>query len=76
MEAVDGEIAAVDGEDFAEAFTFSDADKRGIGEVHGTVGVFTHKLAGSGAIAGIEGEQKDRASVEHFPKGFLGRRLI
>ena len=56
MEAVDGEIAAVHGEYFAEALSFGDTDERGVGEVHRTVGVFTHELAGSGNIARIEGK--------------------
>jgi hypothetical protein len=76
MEAVDGEVAAVDGEYFAEAFAFGDTDERGVGEVHGPVGVFTHELAGSGDVAGIEGKQKDGAALEHFPEGLLRRRLV
>jgi len=76
VEAVDGEIAAVDGEDLAEAFSFGDADERGIGKVHGTVGVFTHERARSGDVARIEGKEKDGASLEHFPEGLLRRRLV
>ena len=63
VEAVDGEIAAVDSEYSAEALAFSDADERGVGEVHGTVGVFAHKLAGSGDVARIERKQKDGRCV-------------
>lgn len=76
MEAVDGEIAAVDGEYFADAFSFGDADEGGVGEVHGAVGVFAHEFAGSGDVAGIEGKQKDGAAIEHFPKGFLRGGLV
>ena len=76
VEAVDGEIAAVDGEYFAEALSFGDADEGGVGEVHGAVGVFTHELAGSGDVARIEGKQKDGAALEHFPEGLLRSRLV
>ena len=76
VEAVDGEITAVYGEYFAESLAFGDADERGVGEVHGTVGVFAHELAGSGNVARIEGKQKDGAPLEHFPEGVLRGRLI
>lgn len=76
VKAVDGEIAAVDGEDLADALAFGDADERGVGEIHGAVGVFTHELAGSGDVAGIEREQKDGAALGHFPEGLLRHGLI
>jgi transposase len=76
VETVDGEVAAVDGEDFAEAFAFGDAKKGGVGEVHGTVGVFAHEFARSGDVARIEGKQKDSASFEHFPQRLLRHRLV
>jgi len=76
VEAVDGEIAAVDGEDFAEALALGDAEDGGVGEIHGTVGVFAHEFANPGNVAGVEGKQKDRASVEHFPERILRLRQI
>jgi len=75
VEAIDGEIGAVDGEDFADAFAFGDADQSGVSEVHGAVGVFAHEFAGSGDVVGIEREKKDGGALEHFPEGFLGRGL-
>lgn len=76
MEAVDGEVAAVDCDYFAEAFAFGDADERGVGEIHGAVGVFAHEFADSRDVAGIEGKQKDGAAIEHFPEGLLCCGLI
>ena len=38
VEAIDEEIAAIYGEDLADAFSFRDAEESGIGEVHGTDG--------------------------------------
>jgi hypothetical protein len=35
VEAVGGEIAAVDGEDFAEVFAFGYAEDGGVGEIRG-----------------------------------------
>lgn len=75
VEAVDGEIAAVDGEYFADTLSFGDADEGGVGEVHGTVGVFAHELADSGDVACIERKQKDGGAFEHFPEDFLRRWL-
>lgn len=75
MEAVDGEIAAIDCEYFAKALAFGDADEGGIGEVHRTVSVLAHELSGSRDVVCIEGEQQDGAPLEHFPKGFLGGGL-
>jgi hypothetical protein len=43
--AVDGEIAAVDGEDFAEVVAFGDAQDGGVGEIHRPVGnAMSHRL--------------------------------
>ena len=76
MKAIDGEIAAIDGEYFAQAFSLRDADERGVGEIHGPVRVFAHKFADSGNVAGIEREQEDGAALEHFPQRLLRGRLI
>jgi len=71
VEAVDGEVAAVDGKDFAEAFALGDTEKSGVGELHAAIGVFAHEFADAGKVVGVEGQQRDCAAFEHLPNGVL-----
>jgi hypothetical protein len=71
MEAVDREIAAIHGENFAEAFPLRDAEQGCIGEVHGTVGVFLHKFADARSVPGVKREELQGATFQHFPECFL-----
>ncbi len=72
MQAIDGEIAAIYGEDLADAFSFRDAQESGIREVHGTVGIFFHEFADPRNIARVQGEELQRSAIDHFPERFLG----
>ena len=72
VEAVDGEITAIHGEDSAEAFAFCDAEEGGIDEVHGTVDILTHEFADAWSIAGVEREELQGAAFQHLPESFLG----
>jgi hypothetical protein len=76
VEAVVGEIAAINGEYFAEAFTFGDAEEGRVAEIHGTVRVFAHQFADSGNVCGIERELEEGAALDHFPQRLLGGGLI
>ena len=69
-------VEAVDGKEFAEAFTFGDAQKGGVGEVHRAVGIFAHKFADAGSVPGVERQQAQGAAFQHFPERFLSSRLI
>jgi len=67
VEAIDGEIAAIYGEDLADAFSFRDAEESGIREVHGTVGIFFHEFADPRNIARVQGPFDTTSSPAYSP---------
>src|SRR5204863_1166674 len=50
VQAVDGEITAVDGEDFASVLTLGGAQQGSVGKVHFAVDVLAHQFADPGDI--------------------------
>jgi hypothetical protein len=67
VEAVDGEVLAVDGEDFADAFAFRDVDKGCVSQIHRPVGVFGDEFADSGNVREAERKKGDGATLNHCP---------
>ena len=72
VKAIDGEIVAVQGEDPADAFSFSNSDERRIREIHRLVGIFNHKLACARYICQAERHELHYSSRQHLPNSFLG----
>ena len=62
VEAVDGEIFAVNSENLANPFALGDANQRGVRQVHGTVRVLPHKLPDPGSVRAIQ-RKKYQASA-------------
>jgi len=67
VEAIDGEIAAIYGENLAEAFSLRDAEESGIREVHATVGIFFHEFADPRNIARVQGPFDTTSSPAYSP---------
>ena len=63
VEAIDGEIASVHGENFSEAFALCNPEERGIGKIHGTIGVLAHEFADSRSVGGVERKELQGASL-------------
>ncbi len=63
VEAIDGEIASVHGENFSEAFALGYPEKSCIREVHLTIGVLAHEFADSRSVGGIERKELQCATL-------------
>jgi len=72
VNAIDGEIIAVHGEDPTAAFSFSNSDECRIREIHRSVGIFNHKLSYAQYIYQAERHELHYSSRQHLPKSFLG----
>src|SRR5579859_1577855 len=76
MEAIDGEIAAIHGEDLADPFSFRYPQKSSICQVHRPVGVFTHQFPHPWSVTDIQRQKLQGFTFQHFPKSLLGARLF
>jgi hypothetical protein len=67
MNPVDSEVSLVHGEYFADTFSLGNPDKRCVGKIHRTVGVFPPKFTDARQIDQAKWKQLQRLPHQHLP---------
>src|SRR6266550_2660076 len=69
VNAIRLEIIMIDGEHRIEMFSTRQMDQRGVGKVHGPVGVAVHQRLEIGEVNVFDGENRDGARAKESPSG-------
>jgi hypothetical protein len=76
MNPVNCEVCFVHREYFAGTFALGNPDKRRVGKIHRTIGIFPQTFTDASQIDQAERQQLEGLPRKHLAQRFLGRREI